>query len=152
MVSGKSLKVLVLDDDVRFLESFQELLLTDGHCVYPATRGIEAVEIVRNMPVDLSFLDFDLPDLNGLETFVQIHRQRPELPAVFVTGNPTEGLVRRVRDAGGLALIRKPFVTRAVRVVIRKVIHGAFSSSAFSHGAFSENPFESFKGDLRWRN
>lgn len=149
MVSGKSLRVLVLDDDVRFLESFQELLLTDGHSVYPATRGMEAVEIVRRTPIDLSFLDFDLPDFNGLETFVQIHRQRPELPAVFVTGNPTEALVRRVRDAGGLALIKKPFVTRAVRVVIRKVIRGAFPREAFPR---EQNPFESFKGDLRWRN
>jgi CheY-like chemotaxis protein len=120
MISGESLSILVLDDDVRFLESFRELLVLDGHCVYPATRGLEALDLVREIPLDLSFLDFDLPDLDGLETFARIHRQRPRLPAIFLTGNPSSTLERKVIDLGGYGLIRKPFDARRLRVVIRE--------------------------------
>jgi DNA-binding response OmpR family regulator len=123
MSSCNSLSVLVLDDDVPFLESFEDLLSQDGHCVYPATSGWAAVEIVRRVPIDLSFLDFDLPDLSGIETLARIRRQRPELPAIFVSGNPSASLERTVLDRGGFALLRKPFDAGQVRGVMREVIY-----------------------------
>jgi len=129
MISGASLSVLVLDDDVRFLESFREFLVLDGHSVYPATRGVEAVELVLQVPLDLSFLDFDLPDLDGLETFVRIHRHRPELPAIFITGNPSSALERKVLDVGGFALIRKPFDARRLRAMIREATFRQFPTA-----------------------
>jgi DNA-binding response OmpR family regulator len=124
MISGDGLSILVLDDDVPFLESFKDFLMQDGHSVIPATRGIDAVELVRKLPVDLSFLDFDLPDLDGLETLVRIHRQRPGLPAVFLTGNASSLLERKVLEMGAFALIRKPFDAWRVRGVIREGVIG----------------------------
>jgi len=123
MIFGGSLSILVLDDDVPFLESFRDFLVLDGHSVYPTTRGYDAVELVRSVPLDLSFLDFDLPDLDGLETFVRIHRHRPELPAIFLTGNPSSSLERKVLDVGGFALIRKPFDACRLRVMIREATY-----------------------------
>ncbi len=118
MVSGQGLSILVTDDDIPFLESFSDLLIQDGHSVYPATRGLEAVEIVRAFPIDLSFLDCDLPDLDGIETLSRIHWQRPELPAIFITGNPSAALEKKVLEAGGFALIQKPFDTHQLRTVM----------------------------------
>ncbi len=140
MVSSDRLRILVLDDDIPFLESFKELLTLDGHYVYPVTRGFEAVEMARLVPLDLSFLDYDLPDLDGIETFARIRRQRPELPAVFISGNPSESLERMVREVGGFALIRKPLDAGRLRVVIRQVTFKKY------------NPFDGLKGDMRWRN
>jgi len=139
MISGDCLRILVLDDDVPFLESFRDLLVQDGHCVWSATCGAEAVELARVVPLDLSFLDFDLPDLNGLETFVRIHRQRPDLPAVFVSGSTSRELERRIIDVGAFGLIRKPFEPRALRVVIREA-------------TFRTSPFDGAEGDTRWRS
>jgi len=139
MISGESLSILVLDDDVPFLESFADFLVHDGHVVYPATRGADALEFVRTTRLDLSFLDFDLPDLDGLETFARIHRQRPELPAIFITGNPSMALERKILDVGGFALIRKPFDVRRLRIVIREA-------------TYDRKLFEGPKGDVRWRN
>jgi len=138
MSSGKGLSILILDDDVLFLESFKEFLAQDGHLVYPATRGCQALEIVRHVPLDLSFLDYDLPDLDGIETFARIHRQRPELPAIFLSGNSSAALERMVLEVGGFALIRKPFDACRLRVVIREAI--------------LKNPFEGLEGDVQWRN
>ena len=134
----EGLTILVLDDDEPFLESFQELLLLDGHSVYPVTRGLAAVEVARTVEIDLSFLDYDLPDLDGLETFTMIQRQRPSVPAVFVTGNPSEALEREVLQVGAFALIRKPFDTGRLRRVIRQ--------------AAGTRPGFDAQGDVRWRN
>jgi len=120
--SGTSLSILILDDDIRFLSSFEDLLIQDGHAVYPATRAQEAVEIVRRVPLDLSFLDFDLQDQNGIEVCVRIQRQRPQLPVVFISGNPSAYLERMVLENGGFAFLRKPFGAPEVRGVMREVI------------------------------
>jgi len=120
MISGESLSILVLDDDVPFLESFSDFLIHGGHCVYPATRSLEALELVRKVSLDLSFLDFDLPDLDGLETFNRIHRQLPALPAIFLTGNPSVALERKVLEVGAFALVRKPFDAQRLRIMIRE--------------------------------
>jgi len=121
--SGTSLSILILDDDIRFLSSFEDLLTQDGHAVYPATRAQEAVEIVRRVPLDLSFLDFDLQDQNGIEVCVRIQRQRPQLPVVFISGNPSASLERMVLENGGFAFLRKPFGAPEVRGVMREVIY-----------------------------
>ncbi len=139
MVSSENLRILVLDDDVPFLESFKDLLCQEGHLVYPTTRGAEAVELVRMVPLDLSFLDFDLPDIDGLETFARIHRHRPELPAIFVSGNPSAALERVVLKEGAFALLRKPFDTARLRVVIREAVSRQTSSGRA-------------KGESQWRN
>ena len=123
MISGDSLTILVLDDDVPFLESFKDFLSHEGHFVFPATRGSDAVELVRVVPLDLSFLDIDLPDIDGLETFARIHEHRPELPAVFVSGNPSDSLERTVLGMGAFGLLRKPIDARRLRVVIREAVH-----------------------------
>jgi DNA-binding response OmpR family regulator len=123
MSSGAPLSILVLDDDVPFLESFEDLLSQDGHFVYLATRGFAAVEIVRRFAIDLSFLDYDVPDLSGIETLDRLRRQRPGLPAIFISGNPCASLERTVLDGGGSALLRKPFDAGRVRGVMREVIH-----------------------------
>jgi DNA-binding response OmpR family regulator len=120
--SGMSLSILILDDDVRFLSSFEDLLLQDGHAVYSATRARDAVEIARRVPLDLSFLDFDLQDQNGIEVCVRIHRQRPQLPVIFISGNPSGWLERLVLESGGSAFLRKPFDASVVRGVVREVI------------------------------
>jgi len=123
-MAGQS--ILVLDDDARFLESFEDLLTQDGHAVYAARRGLEAIEIARRVPLDLSFLDFDLPDQNGIDVFtriqfVRVECQWPELPAIFVSGSPSAVLEDLVREVGGFALLRKTFDAAQVRVVMREV-------------------------------
>jgi len=121
------MRILLLDDDIPFLDSFGDLLSQEGHSVFPATRGLQAVEIVRRVPIDLSFLDFDLPDQSGVETLVEIRRELPELPAVFISGNPSETLERTILSCGGFALLRKPFDPRAVRGVLHRVIDNCVS-------------------------
>ena len=121
-IHENDLSIHVLDDDVAFLETFGELLSQDGHRVHSTTRGLVALEIARRVPLDLSFLDLELPDLSGIETFTRIHEERPHLPAVFVTGNPSADLEELIFHAGGFALLRKPVHAREVRDVVREVI------------------------------
>ena len=118
----RRLSILLLDDDLPFLESFGDLLRTEGHLVHSVSLGLQAVEAAKRSSFDLSILDFELPDLNGLETFARLQKERPRLPALFVTGNPAKGLEKTVVSAGGLALLRKPVTLERIRITLKLVI------------------------------
>ncbi len=119
---GARLSILVLDDDIAFLESFGELLAREGHSIFPATTGHQAIEIVQRRRIDLSFLDFDLPDADGTETLLRIHQFWPKLPAIFVSGNSSATLEEVIFSAGGLALLRKPFETGQLRLLMKEIV------------------------------
>ena len=120
------LTILLVDDDESCLESVQTVLAEDGHAVFTATRGLEAVECARRLRheharLDLSILDYHMPDLTGLETFERILAVLPGVPGIFISGEPSLTLERQVVRAGARALVRKPLDLLRIRSLIREV-------------------------------
>ncbi len=122
------LNILVVDDDVGCLASVEELLLHDGHDVVTATRGEEALELVRARRqqeevldrdvFELSILDYNVPDLDGLETFAALLGELPRLGGIFISGEASDDLESRVISAGGFALIPKPLDATRFRATL----------------------------------
>jgi CheY-like chemotaxis protein len=123
------LRILVVDDDEGCLTSVEALLSLDGHSILTARRGREAVDFARQMRkrnegLDLSILDFNMPDWTGIETFERLSLEFPGLKAVFMSGDPSEGLEAAVRRAGGRALVKKPLDLYRVRKVLGRLKEG----------------------------
>ena len=126
------LHILVVDDDVGCLESLEDLLRNDGHTVTTATRGEEALAKARawrreERRLELSILDYHVPDLTGLETFERLCDDLPRMGGIFVSGDPSEELEAEILSAGGFALVRKPLDTDRVREVVREFCSTSFS-------------------------
>lgn len=115
---ARGLHVLVADDDEQSLWTLQDLVETEGHVVLPARCGAEALEVARAHRIDLSILDYHMPDLDGPETLVRIRRIHVTLPCIFVTGDFSEVAEARARAAGGFAVLRKPLELEIFRTVI----------------------------------
>ena len=118
--SPESLRILVVDDDERTLETMEFFLGGEGHQIYTATRGREAVQVVRRLKkedilLDLSILDYHMPDQTGIVTFRQLARELPELEAIFVSGEPSTVIRRGIDRVGGRALVPKPVDVAAMR-------------------------------------
>ena len=118
-----ALRILVVDDDEGCRQCLASVLADDGHRIHTASRGFEAVEFARrlrreNDGLDLSILDFNMPDLTGIETFQRLSVEFPGLQAVFVSGDPSESLVESIRSVGGRALVRKPLDLDRIRRVV----------------------------------
>lgn len=84
-----NIKVLIVDDEKQYLESFKQVLITLDCRVDAVTTSKEAYEFVEenNGSYDLIFLDHVLKanDLNGIETMELIHKKYPNLRIVLVT-------------------------------------------------------------------
>ena len=84
---GKTLKVLVVDDDPKAVELIAVRLAAFGATVSRALGGAEAIETARRELPDLIVLDLMMPDVSGFDVVEALH-QRPEtssIPIVIVT-------------------------------------------------------------------
>ena len=119
----RKLHILLVDDDERCLESLESILAPDGHDLFFATRGLEAVECARalkgkKVPLDLSILDFNMPDLNGIATFRKLVVEFPRVEGIFISGEESKDLENEVKLAGGRVLVRKPLDIASVRTAV----------------------------------
>ena len=103
--------LLVIDDSEHSRELLERYLARQGHRVLTATSGIEALEILGRMPVDLIFLDLVMPEMSGLELLSHL-KADPLLravPVIVVSGiSETSGVIRCI-EAGAEDYLNKPF-------------------------------------------
>lgn len=69
------MKILLVDDDLDFLESLHLVLIMQGHTVYTVTNGREAVEAYEEFEPDVVLLDINMPDIDGYEVFKRLKQQ-----------------------------------------------------------------------------
>jgi CheY-like chemotaxis protein len=117
-----SLSVLVVDDEEVVRETLAEMLADLDHKVVTAESGRAAVEKISIDDFDIVFTDLAMPEMDGWETAREIHKHKPELPVVLVTGygataQPPSGEVDLV--AG---IIGKPFDFEQVTGTIARVV------------------------------
>ena len=65
-------RILIVDDSRMSRQLLGIPLQRDGHAVFFATSGAEALEIVEREPVDLIFLDIVMEGIGGMEVLFQL--------------------------------------------------------------------------------
>ncbi len=102
-------RVLVIDDDRDHAESIVDILTMRGHAVEAAFSGEAGVELFRDEDFDIVFMDVKLPGMNGVETFFEFKKIRPNAKVMMMTGYSVEQLIAQAIDNGALGVLRKPF-------------------------------------------
>lgn len=88
--------VLYAEDDRDCRELFAFMLRQHDYHVYEATNGAQAVQILRDEPIDLVILDVRMPMMTGYDAARMISKEAPQVPIVFLSA---KGLQREVRTA-----------------------------------------------------
>jgi DNA-binding response OmpR family regulator len=96
--------VLVVDDDLRLLGLTAAMLSAEGYRVLKAGTPEEAVRVFeqKHTDIDLLLSDVRMPGMSGPELGTRLRRVRPDLPVIFMTGDPD-----RVAALG--KVLEKPF-------------------------------------------
>jgi CheY-like chemotaxis protein len=116
----RSLKVLVVEDNLDTVHSLTRLLKDDGHRVDFAINGYVAVAIARKLQPDVVLLDLGLPGLDGFDVCTRI-KSEPGLEQVRVIAvTAYAGEEHRVRSkaAGCEMHIIKPYDPRYLLAVV----------------------------------
>jgi len=80
-------KLLLVDDEARFVETLSKRLTARGYDVEGALSGPEALARLGARPFDVVLLDVWMPGMDGLEVLKQIRRLHPSVRVVLVSGN-----------------------------------------------------------------
>ncbi|MEE8473261.1 MAG: response regulator [Dehalococcoidia bacterium] len=103
--------VLIVDDDPSFSRTMAQALELEGYLVYTASSGEEAVSIAGETACSVAFVDIRLPNMNGLETCLELKRISPDLMVVMMTGYGDEvhDIVEKGLKASAVNCLYKPF-------------------------------------------
>ncbi|MFZ7125430.1 MAG: hybrid sensor histidine kinase/response regulator [Desulfobacterales bacterium] len=123
MGSGET--VLVVDDVPEQRQIATSLLGRLNYKVITVSSGEEAVELLRNRPVDLVVLDMIMePGIDGLETYRRILELRPGQRAVIASGYSETGRVKEAQRLGAGVYVKKPYLLENIGTAVRNELTG----------------------------
>ncbi len=121
--------VLIVDDDISLCETMCAILELKGYIVATANDGPEAIQMVKERPFDMVFMDIKLPIMDGVEVHRRVKKLRPSTVVMMMTAYSIEDLVQQALHDGAYGIMYKPLDMEKVMAVIeeaRVTGNGAF--------------------------
>lgn len=118
--TGNGEKILVVDDQKDQREISCAMLTKLGYKTYSVSSGEDAVEYVKNNPVDLIILDMIMdPGINGRETYERILKIKPGQRAIIASGYSQTEDVKIAQQLGAGLYIKKPFTLLKLGMAVK---------------------------------
>ena len=118
--------ILIVDDDMGMCETLSDIMEEKGYRTIIATDGREAVQKVKESAFDVILMDIKMPGMDGVETFREIKRIRPETAVVMMTAYAVEDLIREALSEGAYGVLYKPLDIERTIGLIERVREGGF--------------------------
>jgi len=112
--------ILVVDDDLDFLDLVSTLLIDEGYKVETAKSGQEALEKSREKIYSLALIDIKLPDFEGIQLLKKMQDTDPKMRKVIVTGYQTIENTRQALNLGADAYLVKPIKAEQLLETVRR--------------------------------
>jgi CheY-like chemotaxis protein len=117
---ARSLRVLLVDDDILVSMGAADMLLDLGHSVTEAQSGVDALKLLEtDPPFDVVVTDYAMPGMNGFDLAQRIKEKNPKLPIILATGYAELPADRSI-DFGHLS---KPYTTTDLASALEKAVN-----------------------------
>ncbi|MCF8058945.1 MAG: response regulator [Bacteriovoracaceae bacterium] len=121
----KSQRVLVVDDNAINRNLLVRTLQRQNLDVKDAGSGIEAIDMLGKHKFDLVLMDYHMPGLNGVETFIKANDMYENLPpTIALTADLTEETKSLVLSSGMKEVIGKPLRKADLKKLLKKYLIG----------------------------
>ncbi len=114
----KKTRILVVDDEPDVVVLISSFLAEEGFKVYTATRPSQALEHLKNYPIDLAIIDIAMHEMNGIELLKRMKEIKPDLEAIMITAYKDAEKVVEAFRLGAFDCIFKPFDLKYLRKAI----------------------------------
>jgi two-component system KDP operon response regulator KdpE len=125
VTSQPVIRILVVDDEPAIRRALRAPLVELGFQVSEASRGEEALQLIRGAVYDVILLDINMPGIGGIETLRRIRSFAPRLPVLMLTVRDGEEEKVEALELGADDYVTKPFSTREliarIRTAVRRV-------------------------------
>ncbi len=107
--SGKTVRVLVVDDQAGMRLTLKGILSKKGYHVSLADSGESAIEMLKTARFDVIFMDIKMPGLSGVEALARVKELNPDAVVIMMTAYAVEDDVKRALREGAYTVLTKPF-------------------------------------------
>ena len=108
MVMMVKMKMMLVDDEERFLQTTSKMLTRLGYDAVTASSGMECLQKLEQDLIHVVILDVKMPGLDGLETLKRIKQQFPMVEVIMLTGHATAESAVEGLKSGATDYLVKP--------------------------------------------
>ena len=119
----EAMKIMLVDDEERFLSTTQKLLTKKGIDAVTATSGAQALEMLQHKYIHVVILDVKMPGMDGNETLKEIKRQFPLVEVIMLTGHATVESAIDGLKSGATDYLMKPMEIDDLIAKAREAFH-----------------------------
>ena len=120
--AARDYSILIADDDRGCRDALREIVEPEGYRTVLASSGEEALDIVRGREVHLLLMDMHMPMLTGLDTLRLARQMNVIVPAILLTGDPSDTLLREAYQAQVYSVIPKPVSKNVVLYTVVRAL------------------------------
>lgn len=118
-----SATILTVDDEASVLSALRRLLRKQGYRILQATRGADALELLRSHEVDLVISDMRMPEMDGAQLLEQVRLHDPSIMRVLLTGYADIASTIAAINRGEIhRYLAKPWDDEDLRLVVRDAL------------------------------
>lgn len=122
-VSEDGCHILVVDDERAVRRFASRILQQDGHTVYEAADGADALELIERgtIPVELVVSDIIMPRLNGVELMKALAVNHPGVPVILMSAY-AQGELAEMGVVAPCGVLPKPFPAERLVEEVRRCL------------------------------
>ena len=132
----KDIKVLLVDDEVDFVNTLGQRLKMRELIVDAVYDGEQALSYIKKTEPDVIVLDLKMPGLYGIEVLREIKKFNRHIQVIVLTGHGTEKDEEDARKLGGFDFLRKPadidLLVAKIREAYSEKIERALTAAAYA--------------------
>lgn len=118
-------KILIVEDDVGLSKMVRDWLTFEHHMVETANNGRDGLERLQVYEYDLVILDWELPEMTGVEILRELRGRGSMTPVLMLTGKSSVNDKEEGLDAGADDYLTKPFHMKELSARVRSVLRRA---------------------------
>jgi DNA-binding NtrC family response regulator len=120
MTSMRKPRLLLVDDEIPFVENLLKLLTRRGYEVSTAHDGDSALRIVQEREFDVVILDQNMPGKDGITVLRELKKIQPHLEVVILTGYGSVDMALKGFELGIYDYTSKPIQLADLEAKIRQ--------------------------------
>lgn len=122
IVDKMKIKLLLVDDEERFVEVLSNRLSRRDIDVTKAFSGAEGIQALRKVDFDVALLDLKMEDMDGLEVLKVFKKMYSKMKVIILTGHESEHTAQEGMKYGAFAYLSKPCDFEEILQTIKKSI------------------------------
>jgi DNA-binding NtrC family response regulator len=120
MSSHNKIKLLLVDDEVKFLQSIAQRLELKNIDVIAVSNGEEAIASAEKDLFDVAVVDFQMPGMDGAQVLKALKERHKYLEIIMLTGHATVDSAVECTKLGAFKYLEKPYAFEKLVEVIKE--------------------------------